>query len=390
MYRRHYGMSITENFVDTGSGSTGQPGLPVKTAINVALDSEIGNIVSSVERRVDKTLLHFISNVFKDEEVQSALTISLTDWVDDFSTNRFGTNEELKSMIVDIGSRIVYKAVSDGLREIFGPISENYTNFKPQRRSRFDAAVGAGTANISVSVDTALTRFLPNIKKTLITSINESKPQLKQILTKVADNMMDKRVYPLIDTAEDTAVEAVNAAIKDMSNKIKRDVLKMIGYYEAEDVAYDVGDEVKAQLTKAGSELEKTGVNIHKGIQDAADWAEVAGRAGIKGLTKFGSTLGSTGSKAAKSIGGTARSVGRSIKKFFSDPRLKYDINFVGKSPSGINIYTYKLRDYMGQSYPGVYKGVLSDEVPWATFTDENGYEMVDYDKIDVTFQQII
>ena len=53
MYRRHYGMSITENFVDTGSGSTGQPGLPVKTAINVALDSEIGNIVSSVERRVE-------------------------------------------------------------------------------------------------------------------------------------------------------------------------------------------------------------------------------------------------------------------------------------------------------------------------------------------------
>ena len=72
-----------------------------------------------------------------------------------------------------------------------------------------------------------------------------------------------------------------------------------------------------------------------------------------------------------------------------SDRRLKTDINFVGKSPSGINIYTFRFID--SRMYgKGLYQGVMSDEVPESVVVeDTNGYDMVNYDQIDVDFVQI-
>ena len=67
-----------------------------------------------------------------------------------------------------------------------------------------------------------------------------------------------------------------------------------------------------------------------------------------------------------------------------SDIRLKEDIKLEGKSPSNINIYSFK---YKGQE--GKYKGVMAQEVPWASFEDDNGYLMVDYSKLDVDFVKI-
>ena len=69
---------------------------------------------------------------------------------------------------------------------------------------------------------------------------------------------------------------------------------------------------------------------------------------------------------------------------FFSDRRLKESYRVIGKSPSGINIYQFK---YKG--YDEVYEGVMADEVPYAAYEDASGYNMVDYDKLDVTFRRI-
>jgi hypothetical protein len=71
--------------------------------------------------------------------------------------------------------------------------------------------------------------------------------------------------------------------------------------------------------------------------------------------------------------------------KIFSDKRLKKNLKKVGKSPSGINVYQF---NYKGLE--GTYRGVISDDVPWASERSSNGYDMVDYDKIDVNFERII
>ena len=71
-----------------------------------------------------------------------------------------------------------------------------------------------------------------------------------------------------------------------------------------------------------------------------------------------------------------------------SDRKLKYDINFNGKSPSGLNIYTFKYKD--NNFGEGTYQGVMADEVPiHAVIHHPDGYDMVDYSKIDVNFIKI-
>jgi hypothetical protein len=67
-----------------------------------------------------------------------------------------------------------------------------------------------------------------------------------------------------------------------------------------------------------------------------------------------------------------------------SDMRLKEDIKLVGKSPSNVNIYSFK---YKGGD--GKYEGVMAQEVPWASTVNDDGYLMVDYSKLDVEFKRL-
>lgn len=69
---------------------------------------------------------------------------------------------------------------------------------------------------------------------------------------------------------------------------------------------------------------------------------------------------------------------------FLSDIRLKENINLIGKSPSGINIYTF---NYKGDDQ--VYQGVMAHQVPYAAILDNSGYLKVDYSKIDVEFKGV-
>jgi hypothetical protein len=67
-----------------------------------------------------------------------------------------------------------------------------------------------------------------------------------------------------------------------------------------------------------------------------------------------------------------------------SDIALKNNINYIGKSPSGINMYTFT---YKGDDK--VYQGVMAHEVPHASNFNTDGYLMVDYSKIDVEFKRV-
>jgi hypothetical protein len=70
-----------------------------------------------------------------------------------------------------------------------------------------------------------------------------------------------------------------------------------------------------------------------------------------------------------------------------SDIRLKENIELVGNSYSGINIYEF---EYKNKSYgDGRYRGVMAQEVPEYSSKDSNGYLMVDYSKLDVRFEKI-
>jgi hypothetical protein len=88
--------------------------------------------------------------------------------------------------------------------------------------------------------------------------------------------------------------------------------------------------------------------------------------------------------KVIKPVKKVVSKVSRALKKVFSDIRLKTNIEFIGKSPSDINIYEFS---YIGN--PIKYVGVMAHEVPWAAEKHESGYLMVDYNKVDVEFRRL-
>ena len=68
-----------------------------------------------------------------------------------------------------------------------------------------------------------------------------------------------------------------------------------------------------------------------------------------------------------------------------SDRRLKENIELVGKSSSGINVYQWNYKSYPGKRY----QGVMADEVPNASVVMPDGYLAVDYSKVDVDFVEV-
>ena len=68
----------------------------------------------------------------------------------------------------------------------------------------------------------------------------------------------------------------------------------------------------------------------------------------------------------------------------FSDRRLKENINLIGQSPSGLNIYSFKYKNE-----EGMYQGVMSDEIDQAAVIRVGEYDMVNYAMIDVEFKEI-
>ena len=72
----------------------------------------------------------------------------------------------------------------------------------------------------------------------------------------------------------------------------------------------------------------------------------------------------------------------------YSDRRLKTNIELIGTSDSGINIYNF---EYIDAKYGvGLFQGVMSDEVPTEAVTvDAEGYDTVNYNMIDVEFKKI-
>ena len=74
--------------------------------------------------------------------------------------------------------------------------------------------------------------------------------------------------------------------------------------------------------------------------------------------------------------------------KFLSDIRLKKNIKLIGKSNSGLKIYSF---EYIDKKYGShTYQGVMSNEVPKeAVIKGNDGYDLVDYSKLDVQFKRI-
>ena len=138
-----------------------------------------------------------------------------------------------------------------------------------------------------------------------------------------------------------------------------------------------LGKTFAGQLASSGVGMGTTGLN-------AAALANPYTLAAAALFTKPGQKVVKGVVKTAKKVVSKATSAIRKVFSKFSDIRLKTNIEFIGKSPSNINIYQFS---YIGS--PIKYIGVMAHEVPWASEKHESGYLMVDYNKVDVEFRRL-
>jgi len=136
-------------------------------------------------------------------------------------------------------------------------------------------------------------------------------------------------------------------------------------------------DKLQTMMGQTHEELRYQEHLARKGKEEAFDSMAEAGTTTMN----FASGAGGGAGGAAGGAGGAAGGAG-------SDRRLKKDIKEIGRSPSGLNIYSFK---YIDKSFgEGTWQGVMSDEIPqYAVIKHKDGYDRVDYSKLDVEFKQV-
>jgi len=148
-------------------------------------------------------------------------------------------------------------------------------------------------------------------------------------------------------------------------------------------------DRMAAGLTQASAN--QANANAAQAAATGAIISGVGNMAGaVIGAGGFGGGGGNqaAGSGAGSQFSSMSGSAGTGGTGFNSDRRLKNNIEKIGKSSNGLNIYSF---EYIDKSYgEGTYQGVMSDEIPKdAVIKGADGFDRVDYSIIDVEFKKI-
>jgi hypothetical protein len=183
--------------------------------------------------------------------------------------------------------------------------------------------------------------------------------------------------------------KGVSASIEQQ--EAQNEKLKAQGAADLQNAKLEEGKRIQNAKFQEGQRMQiagAEGVKFQYGEQESRDIAKLNRLSGQEAQAK----ANQAGAQAAQAgaisagIGAVGNIAGSVISK--SDKRLKKNINKLGVSPSGINIYSFEYID--SNNGNGVWQGVLSDEVPSiAVVKHEDGYDMVNYSLIDVEFKQL-
>lgn len=172
---------------------------------------------------------------------------------------------------------------------------------------------------------------------------------------------------------------AAGASAVDMA-KAKGDEARQMAIAGGAQSAAELGS--SAELAQAEG---KQGAQIARGqgameaqkirLQGAADARDLQFQAKQGELSFLAGMLGAQEANAADA----------KAKK--SDRKLKKNITKIGKSPSGLNIYSFEYKNLADGD--GLFQGVMSDEIPQQAVINNGKYDTVDYSMLDVEFKQI-
>jgi hypothetical protein len=201
------------------------------------------------------------------------------------------------------------------------------------------------------------------------------------------ENVLGRERY--LDTVGDTSARLRQAGFESGANRFMQDRATQLQSAQSQIGALGQSAAGLAGFGTQARGIEQAG--LAEGYRDFIEEREYAGgqvKQMIGALS--GAPIRSYGEERSGSVGtpvagpSTFGQVAGALTAITSDIRLKDDINLIGKSPSGINIYTFK---YKGDDKK--YQGVMAHQVPHASIVNDEGYLMVDYNKLDVEFKEI-
>ena len=201
------------------------------------------------------------------------------------------------------------------------------------------------------------------------------------------ENVLGRERY--LDTVGDTSARLRQAGFESGSNRFAQDRAAQLQSAQSQ-----IGALGQSAVGLAGFGTQARGIEqagLAEGYRDFIEEREYAGgqvKQMIGALS--GAPIRSYGEERSGSVGtpvagpSTFGQVAGAFTAMQSDIRLKDDINLVGKSPAGTNIYTFK---YKGDDKK--YQGVMAHQVPEASFVGDDGYLKVNYTKLDVEFKEV-
>ena len=201
------------------------------------------------------------------------------------------------------------------------------------------------------------------------------------------ENVLGRERY--LDTVGDTSARLRQAGFESGASRFMQDRAAQLQSAQSQ-----IGALGQSAAGLAGFGTQARGIQqagLAEGYRDFIEEREYAGgqvKQMIGALS--GAPIRSYGEERSGSVGtpvagpSTFGQVAGAFTAYNSDIRLKDDINLIGKSPSGINIYTFK---YKGDDKK--YQGVMAHQVPHVSTVNDDGYLMVDYNKLDVQFKEV-
>jgi hypothetical protein len=201
------------------------------------------------------------------------------------------------------------------------------------------------------------------------------------------ENVLGRERY--LDTVGDTSARLRQAGFESGANRFAQDRAAQLQSAQSQ-----IGALGQSAAGLAGFGTQARGIQqagLAEGYRDFIEEREYAGgqvKQMIGALS--GAPIRSYGEERSGSVGtpvagpSTFGQVAGAFTAYNSDIRLKDDIKLVGKSPSGIKIYNFK---YKGDDKK--YQGVMAHQVPHASIVNDEGYLMVDYNKLDVEFKEV-
>ena len=220
--------------------------------------------------------------------------------------------------------------------------------------------------------------------------------------TKAADFQMEKGAQQranimqgLRGAAGGSGVAGLAQALANQGQMQSRQVSVDIARQERDNQAMAMKGRGAADMAERGGEAMVQSAEMQRqstllGIEYGGMQGANAGVQAAYGnqMSAFGASANMIGSQM-QMIGGIAQGVGSIAGGALagSDRKLKKNINKIGESPSGLNIYSFEFKN--SKYGEGLFQGVMSDEVPQEVVGTRDGYDTVDYSKLDVEFKQI-